>query len=302
MRIQWIKTPPLAEFGGFDTARLYQMVPLGGKREIGIEVDQACVVESENTGVASIANVLTLAGPLASAPTTTNGILLSPGSRVRFSIVGVGEGHTRLLVRDGVLQSRLLVSVKTKRVAPYAVYFLKDIRRSTTRSSTSVQPTMVGVRKLFLNYANVELKPMQPEYADVIVPRDLGNPLFLNRNLGSGETVFKAILDATPNSLLEVAINGGVLVYCSWDVEDVVTIGATKGNCAFVEDVNGTTNTFAHEIGHALGLEHHNLSPGFLMYATYSGADDLLSAGEIDKLNESGAVPDIGYDPNYLEL
>ena len=51
MRIQWIKTPPLAEFGGFDTARLYQMVPLGGKREIGIEVDQACVVESENTGV-----------------------------------------------------------------------------------------------------------------------------------------------------------------------------------------------------------------------------------------------------------
>jgi hypothetical protein len=201
-----------------------------------------------------------------------------------------------------VLQSRLLVSVKTKRVAPYAVYFLKDIRRSTTRSSTSVQPTMVGVRKLFLNYANVELKPMQPEYADVIVPRDLRNPLFLNRNLGSGETVFKAILDATPNSpFLEVASNGGVLVYCSWDVEDVVTIGATKGKCAFVEDVTGSTDTFAHEIGHALGLEH-NMSPAFLMCAASSGTDHLLSAGEIDKLNKSGAVPDIGYDPNYLEL
>jgi hypothetical protein len=66
------------------------------------------------------------------------------------------------------------------------------------------------------------------------------------------------------------------------------------GHSCFVEDGGHpndfvTRSTFAHEIGHALGLDH-NGSANFLMFATTAARSSGLQQFEIDTANPSGTI------------
>ena len=84
-----------------------------------------------------------------------------------------------------------------------------------------------------------------------------------------------------------------IRVYCCWDVGNIhknpkFTFGETAGKSSFVED-GATVNTFAHELGHALGLDHNTRGATRLMFDNFSPARTFkLDQFEIDTINRSG--------------
>jgi Matrixin len=166
----------------------------------------------------------------------------------------------------------------------YALCFLRDIRRATTRSQTEAKSMMDKVGKTYLQQTNVDLQ-LQPPQTDVVVGKNLGKPLFIGK-----KGVIPAILDATPDAL----ILADVIVYCCWDVEDTRpanAAGLTSGKLSFVEDGGDprfvAPLTFAHEVGHALGLDHTG-NRNNLMFPTLDARSSKLSQFEIDTVNTSG--------------
>jgi hypothetical protein len=87
---------PGALFDGLDRKSLYQMVPLGDGREMGVvtEADDV-VLASTQSSVALLTNLRTAAGPF--GPTTKfDSFVLPTHARVTFAITGELVGHTEI--------------------------------------------------------------------------------------------------------------------------------------------------------------------------------------------------------------
>ena len=261
------------------------MVPVRDKREMGVITDASdCLLRVADPAVASMANFRTSSGPIPTPTLTVDDLPLPKNSRVAFSILGKRVGHTELRLegQNGAVQNLLLVSVKDKVTKQFALCFLSDALRSTTRAKADAVAIMGPVATVFLNQANLDLKLLgQP--TDVSVARNLGNPI---RPAARG--IVRDIIAATPASLFR----GDIVIYCCWDVEDSRTLGVTRGHICFVEDGGAPTDfavrfVFGHEVGHALGLDH-NGKIDHLMFATTDSRSSLLSQFEIDTINQTG--------------
>jgi len=160
---------------------------------------------------------------------------------------------------------------------------------ATTRTSAEAVRIMNVVAAKFMWQANVNLTQVGSP-TPVVVPSDLGDPF----NVDDVGRVLTPIRDATQKIAPNLMASGIVRVFCCWDVtEDKIhdAIGETRGMDCFVEDGTEET-TFAHEVGHALGLRSHNFAATaarpLLMDESLGKKTFKLQQIEIDQLNPSG--------------
>jgi ABC transporter substrate binding protein len=134
---------PNALFDGFDRKSMYQMVPLGDGREMGVvtEADEL-VLESTAPSVALVTNIRTAAGPLAPK---FDGFVLPTHTRVTFAITGEAVGHTEILLKrhaSGQVLTSLNVSVKKRRNVDVITLLLSDVHHSTNRTAAEAAWSM----------------------------------------------------------------------------------------------------------------------------------------------------------------
>lgn len=286
---------------GFDKKTGFQMVPaLGGTAPnsfpwrfmTAVTDNHACKLTVDDP---TIVQLLAVGQP----PSVINDIVIPPRQRRDFLIAArtgsAGQAGVSLLDMDNpkvpISISTIRVSVKTEVLGSYALLFLSDKppgRKpdTTTRNSAETIRLMSIVAATYLSQANVKLTQVGTP-TSVVVPSDLGNPL----NVDEVNLVLKKILAATPPQFMAGNINR---IYCCWDVADArdrTAIGETRGRNCFVED--GTNEfTFAHELGHALGLRSHNISARpdrpLLMDESLGRGAFKLEEFEINLLNPSG--------------
>ena len=89
-----------------------------------------------------------------------------------------------------------------------------------------------------------------------------------------------------------------VNVFFTWDIEnrhdskDLKTFGVTQGRFSLVEDATvfpgmDTFLVVKHEIGHALGLDHHSSAPSLMAKDSFAIVPKLLMH-EINTINGTG--------------
>jgi hypothetical protein len=289
---------------GYDQGVGYQMVPaLGGTAAnsfpwrfmTAVTDNHACKLRVDDPKVIQL---LAIEQP----PKVINDIVIPPNRRMDFLIAACSDkgGTSGVQLEDvdlpgaPMLVATIFVSVKTEVTRKYALLFLADKlpggkADATKRSMAEATRLMQLVQATYLWQANVNLIRVGAP-TNVVVPRDLGDPLDIDNDNG----VVKPIVAATPALFQAQDI---IRVYCCWDVADATVgdslsvIGDTKGSNCFVED--GTREfTFAHELGHALGLRSHNFAAKptrpLLMDENLSTGSLKLEKFEIDLLNPSG--------------
>jgi hypothetical protein len=288
---------------GFDKPAGYQMVPaIGGTAAnsfpwrfmTAITENHPCQLTVDDPNVVELRSI-------EQQPRVINNTVIPPHQRMDFLIAArtnsSGQAGVSLMDVDNpkvpILVTTINVSVKTEVKGKYAILMLSDTppgRRpdATARSPTEAVHLMSITASTFLWQANVNLTQVG-EPTRVVVASDLGFPL----NVDDVARVLSKILAATPPVFMDSDINR---MYCCWDVadaKDATAVGETRRRNCFVED--GTNaNTFAHELGHALGLKSHNIAskPGrfLLMDESVSSTQRQfkLEQFEIDTLNPSG--------------
>jgi hypothetical protein len=281
----------LRGFDGFDAAIAYQMIPTAGARGMGIITDARPIrLRSDNPAVVRMANIRVGGSPLPTSDITPSAVALPPNSRVTFQLVGIAKGQAAIVVEgpDGSIDpsEALQVSVKDKLGKTYAIAFLRDIEHNTARTHDNAKRLMKLVETVYIQQANVELVFVPPESDVTVVSRKLGKKVQINDT-----KVLNDIMAVTPSS----AFSRDIIIYCVWDSRDTRLItGATLFNrFCFVNDDpsdNESARTFAHEVGHALGL-NHNGSENFLMSGNGIIRSSRLARFEIDTVNPSGTNP-----------
>ena len=279
--------PPLFEFDGFDRKSLYQMIPVQDRREMAVVTGPSgCLLRVNNPTIVTMANFRPPV-PFPKPGLTTDSVVLPKNTRVAFSLLGKIAGQTEAVVEEGgTIQDALLISVKDRIKKNYALCSLADIVHKSSRLKTDAKRVMQLVEKLYLQMANLKLE-LNGDVVDVVVPKNLGNPIFLTPD------VLSDIVKATPQSVVS---GSQVTIYCCWDVDDIRpgdAAGVTRGQFSLIDDAqtgNDATMTFGHEVGHALGL-NHNGDRDHLMFATVAVRASRLSQFEIDSVNPSGTAP-----------
>lgn len=179
---------------GFDARNLYQMVPMGGRRDlVAITDGRGCMLQVQNPSIARLANLRGAPG-LPRIDSTVAEVSLPPNVKATFSVMGIAEGRTELVVRrqDGGAESNLIVSVKKERLVHTSLCFLSDRVRETKRNRQDAVQQINRARTFFQSQANVRLNFFEPN--DAALPAtNLGLPL----DVGDDERVVFPILRAT---------------------------------------------------------------------------------------------------------
>lgn len=294
-KFEKVQDPALGLFDGFDAKSFYQMVPVRGRREMGVVTDGAeCILRSNNPSIARFANFRSKTSGFRTVEQTPHIVKLPANSGIAFSILGLAVGHTEVILETlgGDNLASLLVSVKSPVTKTFALCLLKDIRRESGFSASDVTKIMQRVSATYRQQANLNLNPLGPpsDVATVVVKKNLGNPLIPEKRSN-----LEAIVDETPAHLF----GANMVIYGCWNIERLKgpqIVGLQMGSMCFVENdgrgaaSNTNTFTFGHEVGHALGLEHHNGDVDRLMFKEVVGRKSLLSQFEIDTINPSGTL------------
>lgn len=277
------------EFDGFDPKTIYQMVPTGQDRSMSVVTDaDACVITVDPVNIARMHNFHFDHG-VPDQPGDFRAVL-TPNNRMTFEISGQRKGNTNITLskENGIQINTLTVSVKDKITKTYNTCRLSDIRRTCPFSAANITAIMPKVEATFIQQANAELKQKEAgQVFDIIVPRDLGIPLFADKT-----DVRFAIIDATGARHPPFILAADFIVYFTWDLRAFrppkEIVGLTVGRLCFVEFQNDEFQnalTTAHELGHALGLNHTGAK--FLMAGDGDSRSSKLQQFEIDMINKT---------------
>jgi hypothetical protein len=236
---------------GFDTkiSPPWQMVPLGGTREIRLFWGPDLTVVSTVPGIATVAN-----SAVAYARSTRN---------IRYLTVR-GRGHGRCFIeaRQGsVVKARLEVAVKRAKLVRLAFNFVKDTGgHRTNRATASVNGYVRTINQIYTPQTNVRFSVVQTRWVTV------------NKNLPGVAAGHHEWDDVVAKRYGAADFN----FFFVWEYEQDATpgtdntdAGALGANCIF-EDRAGVQigETLAHEIGHFLGCRDYyaNGDRSLLMY------------------------------------
>jgi hypothetical protein len=246
---------------GFDekAAPPWQMVPLGGTKEVRLLWGPNLAVVSTVPGVATVAN-----STAAYARSTRN---------IRYlTIRGRSHGTCFIEAKQGsAVKARLEVAVKRPKLVRLAFNFVKDTGGHRTRRATaSVNQYVQTMNRIYTPQANIRFSVVQTRWVTV------------NRNLGT-VVRFSSHLPGVAAGHHEwdhvVAKRYGAAdfnFFFVWEYEQDATpgtdntdAGALGPNCIF-EDRAGVEigETLAHEVGHFLGCRDYyaNGDRSLLMY------------------------------------
>jgi len=296
-----------------DADESYQMVPVREFRQVAIPATpRRFVVSSMNSQIALLFD------KNRRTPIPNNRLVVqgSTGlSDTEFSIFGETSGRTQIVIfgDGGVPESRMVVSVKRPRFVTCGYFFLTDkLTKKPEGIEGLIRDASERIKALYLDQANIiidnattreliiadfnlstlekrgdkQVKIIYLDFPFAGVPNTLDIESFLHDQVngrGGGQNRVNVVaawdLEYTPEKARTFPINGSTLV------------NRPPPNVCLVEVFPASEDNvcvWAHEIGHALGLDHQT-TDGFLM-SKVKGDSWRLRQAEIDHVNPSGTT------------
>jgi hypothetical protein len=270
----------------------YQMVPVGGTREMSVSV------QGGNVRVATTnRDVVRLGSTISDKPWPLSFQEFGSDDKTEhfFWLHGVGVGRALVVVEDfdGKRLDTLVVSVKRNIVKKYQLLRLQDIRRTTSRSPETLVAIMRNVSTLYLKQANVTL--LQEHAPNVLyIAEDLGDPIDVKLT----PDIFESWLAKRVSDELKGvgATRQDFTIVSTWNLADgaddkIAGVDPAFGTVMFCEDLKDeiafiNSCLFAHELAHAFKCSHRLDPPNLLMQLAIGSCQ--MSDIEIDRINPTG--------------
>jgi len=292
------------EFDGADfsasTVPHYQMVPHRGTRQLQLRVTPGAPNDRFRLGM-SVQGIfeIELLPPSQPFPPGVNFIEVNANAEqtIDISIHGALPGRAFLLAEDmnGTPIDSVQIAVKKQRRVTFNLFILEDSFHTATTPFLALQEIMTLFRKIWLRQANVDLAIARggaPLIFDLV---SFGNPLHLHESpIPHSPFDRDNVFDKIQQRLAKDGFKSqDINLIATWNQKSkpgTFTSGDTPGNSKTCHVVGlGKTSTeatvYAHEIGHALGLQHDGHIGDHMMH---EGRRDsfLLTRNDIDAVNK----------------
>ena len=224
------------------------MVPTGGSRQVKLFGAAGFSLSNNTPGIFTVVEL-----PL-------------PFSNVRhLFIVGLRDGTGQLVVKDGAtVKARLDVDVKDKKSVKVTFNFVKDnAGHKTGRTHASVDALIRQANAILTPQANVEI--IKHRVRDVTVNQNLRRVVRFSSHLAG----VRARQHEWDDVIAHADATADLNIYFVWEYEqdrtplvDDTNAGTLGSDILMDDDIedhgvhHGDHVTMAHEVGHALGVDH----------------------------------------------
>ena len=270
----------------------YQMVPRTGSRTFNVRISGEVRIE--------VFSILGAEISIDGFPPAKSQVLKSAAPSERtFTIHGRGECLTTIFALDEnrTILDRMAISIKNERPVTYNLHRLGDSLRVTRRTIGQLRSLMTTVEDIYLKQASVRLVRSR-ENEKLLIKENLGDPIDLSN---PDDSLLSAI---STNFQLALKKRLSVLGFLTENLNLVSTWRLRNGRgdslagftppelvtvciCEAKDDPVAEATTYAHEMGHALGLRHPGHFPSEMM--NDGGVDSFrMIRSDIDTLNPSG--------------
>ena len=275
---------------GFDPDIPYQMVPIGGTRDLTVETfDTKAELTFSKPGIARMSNFKILRQgapnlfPLPGANTLVEQIALPEKSLIQFSLNGFRIDMTLLEARDRLASGqpspspsfRLLVSVKGRHTRTFAVCYLFDRINQDNGSRIGFGQHFIDLNNVFFNQANFTLINVDGQLSStnfartLIVSGSFGRQFnvddgsLIRRVVDEFDRTFPGLFSSNHAIMFPVPVpilfDGGNPLAVAMKFRR--TFDQRTFSMVFVAPPSTIAtapmrHTLAHEVGHSLGLAH----------------------------------------------